>query len=112
MQLIEAIVRPHTIHQVKTALYEIGVKGLTVSDVRGAGQQKGQVERFRGSEYTADFINKAKIEVAVDDDQVEVVVETIIKAARTGEIGDGKIFIRPLTDVVRIRTGVRGSEAI
>ena len=112
MQLIEAIVRPHTLHEVKTALYAIGVKGLTVTDVRGAGQQKGQVERFRGSEYTADFINKAKIEVAVEDEQVEAVLAAIIKAARTGEIGDGKIFIRPLTDVVRIRTGVRGSEAI
>lgn len=112
MQLIEAIVRPHVLREVKTALYDIGVKGMTVTDVRGAGQQKGQVERFRGSEYTADFITKAKIEVAVEDEQVEAVIEAISAAARTGEIGDGKIFIRPLTEVVRIRTGVRGSEAI
>ena len=112
MQLIVAIVRPHVLREVKNALYEVGVKGLTVSDVRGTGQQKGQVERFRGSEYTADFITKAKIEVAVDDDRVEEVVEAIASAARTGEIGDGKIFIRPLTDVIRIRTGVRGSDAI
>ena len=112
MQLIEAIVRPHTVHEVKSALYAIDVKGLTVTDVRGAGQQKGQVERFRGSEYTADFITKVKIEVAVADEKVEDVIKAIVSAARTGEIGDGKIFIRPLADAIRIRTGVRGDEAL
>jgi nitrogen regulatory protein P-II 1 len=112
MKLIEAIIRPHKLQEVKTALTEIGIVGMTVTDVRGHGRQKGHVERYRGSEYTVDLLSKVKIEVAVPDSQVEGVVETISTAARTGEIGDGKIFVRPIEQVIRVRTGERDEDAL
>lgn len=112
MKLILSIIRPHHLKDVKEALSEIGVVGLTVTDVKGAGRQKGQVERYRGSEYSVDLLAKCKVEVAVADDQCEEVVQAIRTAARTGEIGDGKIFILPLEDAMRIRTGERGEDAL
>jgi nitrogen regulatory protein PII len=112
MKMICAIFRPHRLQDVKESLADLGVVGLTVTDVRGAGRQKGQVERYRGSEYTIDLLAKIKIEVAVLDDQCEEVVQAIRKAAYTGEIGDGKIFILPLEDSVRVRTGERGEDSI
>jgi nitrogen regulatory protein PII len=112
MKLIMSIIRPHRLQDVKEALSEIGVAGLTVTDVRGAGRQKGQVERYRGSEYSIDLLAKIKIEVAVADDQCEEVVQTIRKGAHTGEIGDGKIFIIPIEDSMRIRTGERGEDSL
>ncbi len=112
MKLITAIIRPHRLHDVKEALSEIGVSGLTVTDVRGAGRQKGQVERYRGSEYTIDLLAKCKLELAVADDQCEECIQAIRKAAYTGEIGDGKIFVLPLEDSLRIRTGERGEDSL
>ncbi len=112
MKLIFAIIRPHRLQDVKDALADVGVVGMTVTDVRGAGRQKGQVERYRGSEYSIDLLAKIKIEVAVLDDQCEEVVQTIRKAAYTGEIGDGKIFIMPLEDSIRVRTGERGEDSL
>jgi nitrogen regulatory protein PII len=112
MKMICAIFRPHRLQDVKEALADLGVVGMTVTDVRGAGRQKGQVERYRGSEYTIDLLAKIKIDVAVLDDQCEEVVQAIRKAAYTGEIGDGKIFILPLEDSVRVRTGERGEDSI
>lgn len=112
MKMIYAIFRPHRLQDVKEALADLGVVGMTVTDVRGAGRQKGQVERYRGSEYTIDLLAKIKIEVAVLDDQCEEVVQAIRKAAYTGEIGDGKIFVLPLEDSVRVRTGERGEDSI
>jgi nitrogen regulatory protein PII len=112
MKLIWAIVRPHRLQDVKDALADIGVVGMTVTDVRGAGRQKGQVERYRGSEYSIDLLAKIKIEVAVQADQCEEVVQAIRNAAHTGEIGDGKIFIIPLEDSIRVRTGERGEDSL
>jgi nitrogen regulatory protein PII len=112
MKLITAIVRPHKLQDVKDALSKIGVTGLTVTDVRGAGKQKGQVERYRGSEYSIDLLAKSKIEIATADDQCEDAIEAIRKTACTGEIGDGKIFISNLEDAIRIRTGERGEDAL
>lgn len=112
MKLILSIVRPHRLQEVKDALYEIGVAGMTVTEVRGAGRQKGQVERYRGSEYSVDLIAKCKIEVAVADDQCEEALQAIRKGAHTGEIGDGKVFILPLEDAMRIRTGERGEDSL
>jgi nitrogen regulatory protein PII len=112
MKLILAVIRPHRLQDVKESLSEIGVAGLTVTDVRGAGRQKGQVERYRGSEYSIDLLAKCKIEVAVPDDQCEEAVQAIRKAAYTGEIGDGKIFIISLEDTMRIRTGERGEDSL
>ena len=112
MKLILAIIRPHRLQDVKEALADIGVVGLTVTDVRGAGRQKGQVERYRGSEYSIDLLAKCKIEVAVFDDQCEEALQAIRKSAYTGEIGDGKIFILPLEDSMRIRTGERGEDSL
>jgi len=112
MKFIVAIIRPHRLQEVKEALAEIGVAGLTVTDVRGAGRQKGQVERYRGSEYSIDLLAKCKIEVATADDQCEEVVQAIRKSAYTGEIGDGKIFVLPLEDSMRIRTGERGEDSL
>ena len=112
MKLITAIVRPHKLQDVKDALSKIGVTGLTVTDVRGAGKQKGQVERYRGSEYSIDLLAKCKIEVAVADDQCEDTLQEIRKSAYTGEIGDGKIFISKMEDAMRIRTGERGEDAL
>jgi nitrogen regulatory protein PII len=112
MKMINAIIRPHRLQDVKEALADIGVVGLTVTDVRGAGRQRGQVERYRGSEYSIDLLAKIKLEVAVLDDQVEEVVQAIRTAAYTGEIGDGKIFILPLEDSIRVRTGERGEDSL
>ncbi|MBT9313927.1 P-II family nitrogen regulator [Leptothoe spongobia] len=112
MKKIEAIIRPFKLDEVKIALVNAGVVGMTVSEVRGFGRQKGQTERYRGSEYTVEFLQKLKVEIVVDDDQVDNIVEQVIAAARTGEIGDGKIFVTPVTEVVRIRTGEKDSEAV
>jgi len=112
MKKIEAIVRHHKLEEVKEALTKIGVQGMTVSEVRGFGRQKGHKETYRGAEYTVDFLPKVKIEIAVADDLVSKVVETISTSARTGKVGDGKIFVTALAEVVRIRTGESGSEAI
>ncbi len=112
MKMIYAIIRPHRLQDVKEALADVGVVGMTVTDVRGAGRQKGQVERYRGSEYSIDLLAKIKVEVAVLDDQCEEVIQAIRKAAYTGEIGDGKIFILPLEDSVRVRTGERGEDSL
>jgi len=112
MKFILAIIRPHRLQDVIEALADIGVVGLTVTDVRGAGRQKGQVERYRGSEYTIDLLAKIKVEVAVLHDQCEEAVQAIRKAAYTGEIGDGKIFIVPLEDSIRVRTGERGEDSL
>jgi nitrogen regulatory protein PII len=112
MKKIEAIIRPFKLEDVKIALVNAGIVGMTVSEVRGFGRQKGQVERYRGSEFTVEFLQKLKLEIVVDDDKVDTVVNAIQDAARTGEIGDGKIFIRSIDAVIRIRTGDRDSAAI
>jgi nitrogen regulatory protein P-II 1 len=112
MTKIEAIIKPHRVDAVKTALAAIGVHGMTVYDVRGFGRQKGHTEIYRGVEYQIDFVPKTKIEVVVGTDIVDDAVEAIVGAARTDNIGDGKIFVTPLADVVRIRTGEHGPDAI
>jgi nitrogen regulatory protein PII len=112
MKKIEAIIRPFKLEDVKIALVNAGIVGMTVSEVRGFGRQKGQVERYRGSEFTVEFLQKLKLEIVVDDDRVDTVVSAIQNAARTGEIGDGKIFISTIDSVLRIRTGDRDSSAI
>ncbi len=112
MKKIEAIIRPFKLEDVKLALVNAGIVGMTVSEVRGFGRQKGQVERYRGSEFTVEFLQKLKIEVVVDDEKVDSVLNAIADAAKTGEIGDGKVFISPIESVLRIRTGERDSEAV
>ncbi|MGF1478854.1 MAG: P-II family nitrogen regulator [Cyanophyceae cyanobacterium] len=112
MKKIEAIIRPFKLDEVKIALVNAGIVGMTVSEVRGFGRQKGQTERYRGSEYTVEFLQKLKVEIVVEDDQVDMVVDKVLAAARTGEIGDGKIFISPVDQIVRIRTGEKNLEAI
>ncbi len=112
MKLIEAIIKPFKLDEVKDALNEVGIEGITVSEVKGFGRQKGHTELYRGAEYVVDFIPKVKLEIAVNDDLVAKVVETIVNTAKTGRIGDGKIFILPLEEAVRIRTGEKGNEAI
>ncbi len=112
MKKIAAIIRPFKLDEVKIALVNAGIVGMTVSEVRGFGRQKGQTERYRGSEYTVEFLQKLKVEVVVEDAQVDMVVDKIISAARTGEIGDGKIFISPVDQVIRIRTGEKNIEAV
>jgi nitrogen regulatory protein P-II 1 len=112
MKKIEAIIKPFKLDDVKEALTEIGVIGMTVMEVRGFGRQKGHTELYRGSEYTIDFLPKVKVELVVADSLVSKVVETIIAAAKTGSIGDGKVFVLPVEDAVRIRTGERGEDAI
>ena len=112
MKKVEAIIRPFKLDEVKIALVNAGIVGMTVSEVRGFGRQKGQTERYRGSEYTVEFLQNLKVEIVVEDDQVDMVVEKIITAARTGEIGDGKIFISPVEQIIRIRTGEKNLEAI
>ncbi len=112
MKKVEAIIRPFKLEDVKLALVNAGIIGMTVSEVRGFGKQKGQVERYRGSEFTVEFLQKLKIEVVVDDENVSSVMNAIANAAKTGEIGDGKIFVSPVESVVRIRTGDKDSSAL
>ena len=112
MKKVEAIIRPFKLDQVKIALVNAGIVGMTVSEVRGFGRQKGQTERYRGSEYTVEFLQKLKLEVVVEDNQVQTVIDKIINASRTGEIGDGKIFVSPVDKIVRIRTGEDNTDAI
>ncbi|MGO9059871.1 MAG: P-II family nitrogen regulator [Candidatus Binataceae bacterium] len=112
MKKVEAIIKPFKLDEVKEALSSIGVQGLTVSEVKGFGRQKGHTELYRGAEYVVDFLPKVKLEVIVGDELTPQVVETIERAARTGRIGDGKIFVMPMEEVVRIRTGERGPNAI
>ena len=112
MKKIEAIVKPFKLDEVREALSELGVTGLTVTEVKGFGRQKGHTELYRGAEYVVDFLPKVKVEAAVTDALVEQVIEAIESAARTGKIGDGKIFVFPIEQVVRIRTGETGSEAL
>ncbi len=112
MKKIEAVIKPFKLDEVKEALQDIGVQGMTVLEAKGYGRQKGHTELYRGAEYVVDFLPKMKIEIAVADDEVERVVEALVNAARTGRIGDGKIFVSDLVEVIRIRTGERGSQAI
>ncbi len=112
MQKVEAIIKPFKLDEVKEALNGIGIQGITVSEVKGFGRQKGHTELYRGAEYVVDFLPKIKVEIAVTDDLVDKVVEAIVTAANTGRIGDGKIFVLPMEEVVRIRTGERGAEAV
>jgi len=112
MRLIIAIIKPFKLEEVKEALAEIGIEGMTVTEVKGFGRQKGHTEIYRGSEYTVDFLPKVKLEIAVADDVATKTVETIVKAAKTGKIGDGKVFVLPLEEVVRIRTDEHGEAAI
>ncbi len=112
MKKIEAIIRPFKLEDVKIALVNSGIVGMTVSEVRGFGRQKGQVERYRGSEFTVEFLQKLKVEVVVENERVNSVIDAIAEAAKTGEIGDGKIFISSIDSVVRIRTGDKDEEAL
>ncbi len=112
MKKIEAIIKPFKLDEVKEALNELGLKGMTVLEAKGFGRQKGHTELYRGAEYVVDFLPKVKIEVIVDDNMVESAIEAIEQAAKTGRIGDGKIFVYPVEQVIRIRTGERGSEAV
>ena len=112
MKLITAIIKPFKLDDAREALSEVGVQGLTVTEVKGFGRQKGHTELYRGAEYVVDFLPKSKLEVAVADDQVEGVIEAISKATSTGKIGDGKIFVQELDNVLRIRTGESGTEAL
>lgn len=112
MKKVEAIIKPFKLDEVKEALSAVGVQGITVSEVKGFGRQKGHTELYRGAEYVVDFLPKVKLEIIVKDEMVGQVVETIIKAAKTGRIGDGKIFVLPIEEVVRIRTGERGPDAL
>jgi nitrogen regulatory protein P-II 1 len=112
MKKIEAVIKPFKLDEVKEALHEIGVQGMTVTEVKGFGRQKGHTELYRGAEYVVDFLPKIKLEIAVSDDLVDKVVEAIATSANTGRIGDGKIFVLPLEQAVRIRTGERGDEAL
>ncbi len=112
MKKVEAIIKPFKLDDVKEALTEIGVIGMTVTEVRGFGRQKGHTELYRGSEYTIDFLPKVKVEIVIPDQLVDKVVETVMAAAKTGSIGDGKVFVFPVEESVRIRTGERGEDAI
>jgi nitrogen regulatory protein P-II 1 len=112
MKKIEAIIRPFKIDDVREALSEIGVRGMTLTEVKGYGRQKGHTELYRGSEYQIDFLPKIKIEIVASDNQVDKIVDTLIKAAKTGQVGDGKIFVSPVEDAIRVRTEESGDEAI
>lgn len=112
MKLITAIIKPHKVDETRQALNDIGVKGMTVTEVKGFGRQGGHTEMYRGAEYTVDFLPKAKVEIAIDDDVVDQVIDAIRKAAATGKVGDGKIFITNLEDAIRVRSGERGSAAL
>lgn len=112
MKLVTAVIKPFKLDDVREALSDIGIQGITVTEVKGFGRQKGHTELYRGAEYVVDFLPKVKLEVAVSDDQLDQVVESITQAANTGKIGDGKIFITALEEIVRIRTGEQGTDAI
>jgi nitrogen regulatory protein P-II 1 len=112
MKKVEAIVRPHLLDAVKTALQDVGIVGMTVSEVKGFGRQKGHTETYRGSEYVVDFNPKVKIEVAVPDDLLDRAIDAVIATARTGKLGDGKVFVYDIQDAIRVRTGERGENAI
>lgn len=112
MKKIEAIIKPFKLDEVRDALSEIGIQGMTVTEVKGFGRQKGHTELYRGAEYVVDFLPKVKIEIVVTDEMAEKTVDTIVQAANTGRIGDGKIFVMSLEEVIRIRTGERGTEAV
>lgn len=112
MKLITAIIKPFRLDDVRNALSELGVQGMTVTEVKGFGRQRGHTELYRGAEYVVDFLPKSKIEIAAPDDQSEAIIEAIVAAARTGKVGDGKIFVMPLEQVVRIRTGESGDQAV
>ena len=112
MKKVEAIIKPHKLDDVKAALTQVGIQGMTVSEVRGFGRQKGHKEQYRGAEYTVDLVPKVKVEVVVSDNAAAAAVEAIVRAARTGEIGDGKVFVSTLDSALRIRTGEKGDAAI
>lgn len=112
MKKIEAIIKPFKLDEVKEALQEVGLQGITITETKGFGRQKGHTELYRGAEYVVDFLPKIKLEIVIEDHLVERTVEAIINAARTGRIGDGKIFISPVEDAIRIRTGERGKDAL
>ena len=112
MKLITAVIKPFKMDDVRQALADVGVQGITATEVKGFGRQKGHTELYRGAEYVVDFLPKVKLEIAVDDDMVDNVVDAILKSANTGKIGDGKIFISSLEEIVRIRTGETGSDAV
>jgi nitrogen regulatory protein P-II 1 len=112
MKKVEAVVRPHLLDAVKTALQDVGIVGMTVTEVKGFGRQKGHTETYRGSEYKVDFLPKVKVEVVVADEIVEKVIDAVLRTAKTGKFGDGKIFVTDLSTAVRIRTGERGEEAL
>ncbi len=112
MKKIEAIVKPFKLEEVKDALSELGVEGMTVTEVKGFGRQKGHTEIYRGSEYTVDFLPKVKLEIVLPDDRVDAAVAAIVKAAKTGKIGDGKVFVSPVDEAIRIRTDERGDKAV
>lgn len=112
MKKVEAIIKPFKLEDVKEALAEVGVQGMTVVEVKGFGRQKGHTEIYRGSEYTVDFLPKVKVEVVVEEDRCDTVVDAIVKAANTGKIGDGKVFVSDVVEAIRIRTGERGREAV
>jgi nitrogen regulatory protein P-II 2 len=112
MKLVTAVIKPFKMDDVRAALSEIGVQGITSTEVKGFGRQRGHTELYRGAEYVVDFLPKVKLEIAVGDAQVEAVIEAIVKSANTGKIGDGKIFVSPLEQVIRIRTGETGEDAI
>ena len=112
MKRIEVIIKPFKLEDVKEALAEIGITGMTVSDVKGYGRQQGHSELYRGAEYVVDFVAKTKLDLVINDEQVEAVTKTIVEASKTGKIGDGKIFVSSVDEVIRIRTGETGSEAV
>jgi nitrogen regulatory protein P-II 1 len=112
MRKIEAIIKPFKLDEVKEALHQVGIQGMTVTEVKGFGRQKGHTELYRGAEYVVDFLPKIKIEIAVSDEMVDKAVQAIVDSANTGRIGDGKIFVTPLQEAIRIRTGERGPDAI
>jgi len=112
MKKIEAIIKPFKLEEVKDALSELGIEGMTVSEVKGFGRQKGHTEIYRGSEYTVDFLPKIKLEVVAPDERVDAAVQAIVKAAKTGKIGDGKVFVSAIEDAIRIRTDERGDKAV
>ena len=112
MKKVEAIIKPHKLEDVKEALADVGVEGMTVTEVKGFGRQKGHTEIYRGSEYTVDFLPKVKIDIVIDDDRVEAVCKAVVEAANTNKIGDGKVFVSPVEEAIRIRTGETGGEAL